>query len=219
MWAQVLTVLNTLLILTTIGLGVFGYQNYILATDQQATEAKAIVQKLEELEEFKTAIERNPLLDTAINANDTLVSENGELKGFTNLTGFLITEEVEEDEVVLFAYSESTDNSLEKFIDEIIQNNDDSIFDKDQTYYYLPLGCVKTTTVEGQSTTKEYDLNLPTETIAKLEAATEAEQISVRAFFSGTKASENVCDSLVTNMQIAEAVESEEAAEKEAASS
>lgn len=201
MWAKILTVINTLLLLTMLGLAGFGFQQYNIVQQQNILQAKQFAEQITGLKEFRTEILENPLFSADISLSDTLVFQDQKLMGYTQVSGYLTTEEkavpeVEEPiQVAIIAFTNPTDETLVEFIQDQIEQETEFYQEEDSTYF-MPIGCLVDETIENSS------LQIETALYTQLADSTIDEPLNLRLLFNGKTQTDDICQGELTQLQI-----------------
>lgn len=187
MFFRIITVVNFLFLVGFAGLYVMHDGNVGLGPES-SFDIYALQEQVDEIEDKFDEL-YGEVVDPALDGDavdpidDTLKMTDGELQGYSDLRGYMVTEKGDV-ETAYFVVSKSSDDTLFDFIEE-----DDG--------YYLKIGCRKSSSIE----TPQYVINGYTYTT--LRASTAQNQVDVRAFFTPGHGADSACSSYLNGLQLA----------------
>lgn len=205
MWSKILTIINTILLVTIIGGGAFGAQQYLSQQDLSRSQLEMLQSKLLELEKQQKDILENPIFSFESELGATLELAEDQIVGFTDVQGFLTEEELQSGEekikISYINFTNPSDKKIEEYIDTILQDGASSQFGKKDSFYYMALGCSKDNEIANQN------MKLTANALGKIQKASQESPIRMRLFVGPypEKSNEIIADeclSIVRNLQI-----------------
>lgn len=200
MWSKLLTVINTLLIFTVAGAGLFIYQENAVNLQRFESELSNISAEIENLASFQNELSENPILNLGLEKGDSLRLTADGLVGFVDLEAYLTYEEklipTLEDplQVAVLRVKNPTDLAFVEYVNQQIELESE-YFSNEGGLLSLPLGCPVNNKIEGSN------LIVEEEVLAGLEGE-EENLVRTRLFFSSGTVFVDACESGISGIQI-----------------
>jgi hypothetical protein len=186
MWPKVLTVINTVLILSGVGAGFFAFDQYTSINQKAQTELTKVVKTVSELEKTMEEADKNPFMSKNFKATDSLKDiGKGKLVGFVDIEGYLSVNPAGEAEFV-FEEESASDEDIVKLSSS-----------KGTDLKAIKLGCEKTDKLVLNT-----NLEIKDSVYEELTASSKDETVKIRFGYNGTEKSTDKCLSEAVSLQV-----------------
>jgi len=204
MLTKVLTIINTLAIIAAavwfFNIGLFDIGNLaekadlLSILDEKVTEIEEMMEEedTEEMDEEENEEEEE---------EHTLefIKDSAQLEGFVDLTGYTVTESEtlfgEEVDLVFFSFTQTSDDRIKEFIDDLVLQGN-TVNRKSGSTYFLGLGCDKGERIESLV------FDVEGSTYDSLMASSSSNPVSIRAFFGDIPETGGACISYANGLQM-----------------